>query len=397
MLNLVTKELKELCLDKRIWIGILTVLIMIIIGTSYNKQNADTIITEQLKLGIINHDESTYSDLLVNNFSGSTSFSSLVSVIVGDENEIVDDFNRGALDVYLEIPENFAGNMMSIENTPIRITMNISDTTKALLFENVLSSYEKYISAVEANAVGLYDIMEQNGMDQKSINDTNMAVSINMVLTALGRESFFSFEPMEQFPATKLMTYYISTILVTALLYSGLYVGFQMLKELEQGTLIRLRTTKTLIYHLILAKMVLFILILSVTLITAVSIILGKLLPLYGILMCISIVMFSVCLAVFLSSIFRTNQRYVLAGNILVFLCTVLGGGIIPIQYLPQDMVMISKFTPYFYMLREIIYLQKGQYTDCGRFIFLFVLFSIIMTGVTAFLYGRRSVIYAEV
>ncbi|HWT26835.1 MAG TPA: ABC transporter permease, partial [Mobilitalea sp.] len=255
MFNTINKELKELLSNKKIWIGLLTVLIIIIIGTSYNKKNQEAVPSEVLRLGVINNDNSTYSELLLNYFNESKTFSNFVNVVTGDSETIQRAFHKGELDIYLVIPKDFARNMTQIKNSPINVTINIKDTTKAILFQNILTSYAKYITAVEANAVGLYDIMEADGMPQKLVTDTNNTISLDLIFTALGKESFFSYQPVDKFPATTVLQYYIISALFITLLYSGLYVGFSILKEAELGTAARIRTTQTSIFKLISVKM----------------------------------------------------------------------------------------------------------------------------------------------
>jgi ABC-2 type transport system permease protein len=397
MFNIIIKEIKELYSDKKIWIGILTVLIMIIIGTSYNSQNQEKPTLEQLRLGVINNDDSTYSDLLLNYFNSSETFSSLITVVMGEEAEVKEAFHLGELDIYLEIPKNFAYNLMKLKHTPINVTVNISDTTKAILFKNVLTSYAKYISAVEANAVGLYEIMKQDGMEKELVVETNQTVSIDLILTALGKEVFFDFQPVEQFPTTTILNYYISSVLVMALLYSGLYIGFQVLQEMKQGTFTRLRTTKTPLYQFLIAKTIIILLILCIAASVALSIMNGKLVSEREVLFCLSIIMFSLCEALFLSAVFGTTQRFVLAGNLLIFYFTVLGGGIIPIQFLPQDMLVLSKVTPNYYMIQGLLGIGQGQYDKVNQFAMGFLLLALFLFGSALFLYQKRSVIIDEV
>jgi ABC-2 type transport system permease protein len=397
MFTTIIKEFKELISNKKIWIGILTVLIIIIIGTSYNKQNSESKPADLLKLGVINHDDSTYSNLLLSYFNSSETFSSLINVTMGEEDEVKEAFENGKLDIYLEIPKDFAMNMMRLKHSPINVTLNITDTTKAILFQNVLRSYEKYITAVEANAVGLYDIMEQEGMEEEIILDTNRKISIDLILTALGKETFFSFQPMEQFPSTSLMNYYISSFLVLTLLYGGLYIGFQVLREMKQGTFTRLRTTPMPLYQFLTAKMLLLVMILSVAVATAMSVLTGELITGEGALFSVALAMFSVCMSVFLCSLFNTTQRFVLAGNLLIFCFIIVGGGIIPIQFLPQSMVLISKFTPNYYMMRGIMNYCQGQNSANNRLMILFILISAVMLGMSVILFQKRSVAFDEI
>lgn len=396
MLSTVIKELKEFFSDKKIWIGILTVLIIIIIGTSYNRKMEESHLSEHLRLGVINNDDSSYSDLLLTYFNGSETFSSMVTVTIGDEKIVKEAFQQGKLDIYIEIPEGFARNMINIEHIPINVVLNIKDTTKALIFQNVLQSYEKYISAVEANAVGLYDIMENDGMDQKLIDDKNTEISLDLIFTALGKEKFFSYHSVATFPRTKISEYYIISILVMTLMYMGLYAGFRILREIRQGTLLRLKTTRMPVYQFLTAKILILTVILSVLSVLAISFIRGGSPTAGVILFGISAALFSVTLPILLSAFFDTTQRFILVGNLLMFYFAVIGGGIIPIMFLPQDIIQLSKLTPNYYMMEGIIRLNQGQPEHALRISMALLAGSAIFFAGTLLFFSRRRVSYEE-
>ena len=396
MRHLFIKELKELLSNKRILVGILVVLIIFIIGTSCNVSDSPKPSTDLLQIGIVNKDDSAYSRLLLNYFNSSETFTNFITVQMGEEEEINKAYQQGKLDVLMVIPVNFANDMMYLKHSPIKISLNISDTTKAILFRNVLKSYEKYISAVEANAIGLYEIMEDDGMDSELITSTNRTLSIDLIMTALGKEKFFSFVPVSQFPTTTMAQYYVSSVLVMISLYLGLYVGYQLLQEMKQGTLTRLRTTQTPLYRFLLAKIIVAIGVMMVMITPMVTLICGKQLSAITMIFGLSIAMFCVCQAVFLSALLRETQRFILVGNLLLFYFTVVGGGIIPIQFLPQDLLLLSKFTPYYYILRGMIDINIGQAWKVYGISTGLILVSVCMMIIANLILYRRSVIYDE-
>ncbi|MDF2538212.1 MAG: hypothetical protein K0S76_1233 [Herbinix sp.] len=396
MLNTFIKELKELTADKKIWIGILTVLIIIIISTSYNKKNPEIDAVKPLMLGVINKDNSSYSNLLLDYFHGSNTFSSLIQVTTGDDKVIRDAFKNGELDIYLEIPEDFAMNMIKLEHSPVKVYYQMDDTTKALLFQNVLKSYEKYISAVEVNAVGLYEIMEADGMGKELIEDANVTISMDMIFTALGKESFFRFKPVAKFPTTTVAEYYIISIIVMTLMYAGIYAGFRILREMKQGTFARLKTTKLPLFQFLTAKLLLMIMVYTIAI--AVSIhILGKNIDTgLNLLYSFTLSCFSAVMATFLCALLQSTLRYSLAANLFVFYCIVMGGGIIPIQFLPEDIIRLSKITPIYYMIKGIILLKQGQTTPVYSIVAGLLITSVILFVVAAACFYRRSVVNEE-
>lgn len=396
MFPTVIKEIKELLTDKKILIGILLVLIILIIGTSYNVQNTSKPASDQLTLGVINKDDSAYSGLFLNYFKSSNTFSSFVTVEMGKEVDINNAFIQGKLDVIMVIPKDFAANMMVLNHSPINITLNTSDTTKAILFKNVLKSYEKYITAVEANAVGLYEIMKAEKMAADLIESTNQTVSIHLIMTALGREAFFDYKSVSQFPVTTMAMYYIASILVMTALYFGLYIGYQVLNEMKLGTFTRICTTKTSLYQFLNAKMLVVIGILTLLVTTAIIMLCQRSFSLELFLFSLAVAMLSVCLAVFLCAMFRTTQRFILAGNLIIFYFVVIGGGIIPIQFLPQDMLRLSEFTPYFYILKGILNINMGHDWKAEGTTIVFFLLSISLYMISLIILKRRSVINDE-
>ncbi len=396
MLNTLIKELKELFADKKIWLGILTVLIIIIIGTSYNRKITSENISEHLRLGVINNDDSTYSELLLGYFHGSETFSSLITVTIGEEEEVKKAFTEGKLDIFIEIPKGFAQNMIQIEHLPIDVTINIKDTTKAILFQNVLQSYEKFISAVEVNAVGLYHIMEQEGADQKLIEDTNVSISLDLIFTALGKEEFFRFKEVATFPKTRITEYYLISILIMGLMYAGLYSGFKLLREIRQGTFLRIKTTRMPVYQFLTAKIVFLSVFLAAAATSAICIISGSRPSPQILLFGSSLALFCVTMPMLLSAFFETTQRFILVGNLLVFYFAVIGGGIIPIMFLPQDILQLSRVTPYYYMMEGIIRMKQGQPEIAGRIGIILLLVSVLFFGCTLLFFTRRRVINEE-
>ena len=396
MLNTITKEIKELFSDKKIWICIITVLIILIIGTSYNKKASQARNSDFLKLGVINNDDSSYSNLLLDYFNASNTFSSMISVVIGENDEIRGAFDKGELDIYLEIPKGFAENMVNIEHLPIKVNINIEDTTKAILFQNVLESYEKYISAVEVNAVSLYEIMENDGMDKSLISKTNTTISLDLIFTALGKEAFFNYKEIDTFPPTKVSEYYVISILVMTLMYAGLYAGFRVLREIRQGTFTRIMTTQIPIYHFLIAKILFLSTVLAVFTILAICIIKCSIPTGVVILYSCCIALFCVTLSMLLSAFFETTQRFILVGNLLVFYFIVIGGGIVPIMFLPQDILRLSRITPNYYIMEGIIRLNKDQLNiPIRNSITLFAISGLFMVGTLLF-YQRRRVSYEE-
>jgi ABC-type uncharacterized transport system permease subunit len=149
-------------------------------------------------------------------------------------------------------------------------------------------------------------------------------------------------------------------------------------------------------YQFLSAKLLLMLFILASVTTEAVSLIGEAGLSIGNIVLSISLALFSITAAVFLCAFFGTTQKFILSGNLLVFYCIVVGGGIIPIQFLPEDIIRISKASPVYYMIRGIILLNQGQTVPAYHIAFSFVMISVVLFGVSLILFYRRSVANEE-
>ncbi|WP_313129267.1 ABC transporter permease [Anaerocolumna sp.] len=397
MLNLLRKDYKELVSNKKIIWMILLVLIIFIISTNYNaKKPQETNPVSKIQFALTNSDNSPYSKLLIEYFKESESFSSYINVVEGDREKLLKQFQQAQFDVYLEIPENFANNLMVLEHQPVKVLINSKDPVKAVLIKNLLESYETYISAVEINCVGLYEVMSLTGMDQELIYKKNYEISLDLIFTALGKEAFFHYQEISDYPSTSVRDYYFYAFLVMAISYGALYVGYQMMKEKNLGTFSRLHTIGLSTYVIVLEKVLFSALLLILTAGTTYLIaysVTGNTLPLKLISIIFLTVLFYISLAIFLSSIFRNVQNYMIAGNLMYFLFSIIGGGIIPIQYLPEVLKEMAKLTPNYWIEKVCLLIQKGIVNSIyGKFLIGIGICSVIFILLSIAFYNREEV-----
>jgi ABC-2 type transport system permease protein len=398
---LLKKDCKEFFDNKKRIVGILIVLIILIIGTYCNMTNQTQKKQEPVvQFGVVDMDDSDYSKLLLKYFKESESFSSYINIIQGSKEEINKAFKEGKLDIVLTIPEKFAENMIYLEHLPVKVVINTTDTTKAIFLKNILESYEKYISAVEINCVTLYDTMSKSKMDSKLIDKKNIEISYDLIFTALGKEEFFRYEEIGNFPSTTILNYYLSAILAILLMYSALYVGFQLMKEKQEGTLRRLHTTGLPISTVLFEKIIF-----SATVIFTITMI-TYLLPKFaqGAPINIKIAIFYLCFiilcisfAILISGIFHKIQNYMIIGNFISFLFIIIGGGIIPIMYLPTELVNLAKLTPVYWFINLSLLIQNG--IEQGAFIKLILVLlagTLLFSILSKVAYSRETVFLEE-
>lgn len=401
MFYLLKKDCKEFLGSKKRIGVILTVLIILIISTYCNMIKRESGSPEAfVQLGIVDQDNSPYSKLLLEYFSESESFSSYINIVQGGSDEIGRAFRNGELDITITIPEKFAENMIYIEHLPVKVMINTQDTTKAVLLQNILESYEKYIRAVEINCVTLYDVMTLSDMESSLIEDKNLEISYDLIFTALGKEDFFRYKETGDFPSTGVLNYYLCAVIAVILIYSGLYAGFQLLREKQQGAVSRLIAAGTSINTILLEKIIFSAVIVFIAVYAAYlfpSLYLGNVPSWKTAVIYMAAILSALSFAVMLSGIFQKAQSFMIAGNFVSFLFIVIGGGIIPIMNLPSELVVFAKFTPVYWFIRILLSIQRGM--DNRTFLQLtFALFtgSVIFYTLSCLIYSKKSVYLEE-
>lgn len=364
MLYLIKKDLKEIFGNKKRILITLAVLIIIIISTSLYVSNHERLSIKELRLGVINEDNSSYSKLLLEYFKTSESFSSFINMYEGSQSEVVEEFNKGELDVYLNIPQGFADNLINLNHLPVQVVINGDDINKTILIENILKSYEKYIKAVEINCVALYDKMTIAGFNEEFINKKNVDISFDLIFTALGKEKFFIYEEVGEYKNSSLLHYTMVSFLCTIVLFILVYMGLFIRKEIDKGIYGRLYAAGVLVWVYILEKIIVFtgLIVLPVLILVLIAnIYLSIPISSITLLSFVSLVIVGITIVIFISALFSKTSDYLLTGNFMCLFFTIFGGGLIPIMYLPDKIIKLAHFTPTYWMIKIILLSESNQ------------------------------------
>ncbi len=386
MFCLLWKDFKNLHYSRKKIVILLTVLIILIIGTySHVMKNNESEKKYKFQFGITDLDNSMYSSLLLDYFRGSDSFSSYINIVEGNLNDIERRFEQSQLDGYLIIPSGFAENLIRLKHDPVNVYINTADATKAIIIKNLLESYEKYIGAVELNCVGVYEIGLLSGMEEEIASQLNSTVSYDLIFTVLGKEQFFKYSKIDEIQSANMIEYYGFVLLILLILYGSIFVGFNLLKEKKKGVFQRLHVVGISKIQVLSEKLIFTMLTIGspIALFTLFFLYFTKELYIIKILLFV-ILAFLVCMLFFmaLNLVFRTESNYMIISNLLSFFWIIIGGCIIPLQYLPWDIVKLAKFTPTYWFLSFILQIQKGMEVSQ----YFFVCFLLLCISISFFL-----------
>ena len=355
--NLLWRDLKESFYNKKIWMFFAIVSAIMIAGTYCAVKEKEENIEAVISIGVVDQDGSYYSKMLVDYFKESKEISKYANIIVATKDEIIELFENGILSGYLVIPGQFVQNLISIQNAPVQVVLSTENTTITTVLNNILKSYEKYISSVEVNCAGLYQVMQYEQRPQDLIKKKNVDISIKLVFMALGRNDIFEIHKIESANQVSFKEYYVQSLMVMICLFGSIFAGFSYLKEKENKTLQRLKLVEIqewqyLIYKMVIScigcNLLLFLLYGIVSVITPENIAHNVFIT-YG--YCIS---GCIVLSIVFAYCCRSTKVYMLITGTTYFILYIVGGGVVPMMYMPRVLYEIGQYSPVYQMLQVL-------------------------------------------
>lgn len=302
-----------------------------------------------ITVGIVDHEQSNYSDMLKTYFAENEDFNAFVNIYEGTEEEVNSRFEKGKLDFYFVIPENFTSEMIGMKNTPIKAVINSDDKAKAAIYGALLESYSRYITSVEVNIESLTFRMRAEDYDRDLIREKNIEISWDLVMTALGKDAFFEREVFDRMASLPLTDQYIYSVLILLVLYSGMLTGYAVLLERKSGVRARLVSCGISPARTIISKVLVYGTLMSAAFLAVMTVMkqFGKIEFSFGTGLFLTALIFGAGIVFsILALLIRSKNGYCFFSNMAILLMTILGGGIIPVMYLPNALSKFAQFMP---------------------------------------------------
>ncbi|MCT4597920.1 MAG: ABC transporter permease [Vallitalea sp.] len=347
-----------------------------------------------INIGVIDNDKSIYSSALVNAYMDNESFTDFVNINIGKD-DIKQSFEDGKLDAIIEIPENYSNYLMYFEHIPVNVKVAYNNPLKAVLFKNVMESYEKYITSVQVGVEVLYDKMTELSMSKEEISLYNNEISYELIMTSVGRNKFFKYNELVNVPSTTSINYFFIAIIMMFLMYISVFTSIDLIREKENMCFRRLRIGRVSIFEYLISKLLsstiyIFLIVVSwfliISIFTNLTLNNNLILIIMYIFSCITL---SVSFAMIISSVFERDESIILVSNIFIFVNAIVGGSIIPIHYMPSILRKIAIITPNYWMIKGLLHISSGFNATYGLVIMgVFFIMAIIFTYISYIRYN---------
>lgn len=363
----------------------------------FQSNNIELNFINPIHMGIILEDDSIYSQMLVNDFQSKGELSDFFLLEQGDEESIMDAFDKHELDGTIRIPEDFVTSLMYFDYQPMEINIHQDDPVTTMILYNAFTAYEKYILSVEKGISAFYDVFRDQ-VDKEDYWAYNDALSIELIMAMINRNDMYDFKPVINIPAAATGTYYYVALTIMFVMLLSLFLSIQLIEERKSQTFLRLNTTKISIGHYLTSKVfangmivfgayLIWSIIFSLFSDDTASLLLPKSL-LFMLLLSFTSVIIGSCITLIVGH--ATDM--VLLSSVFVFFSGVLGGSIIPMHFMPEGLKKLSAFTPNYHLIRHMLFIS-GEIRYDGFWTIISILFGIGILGFALLFAGYTRVV----
>ena len=191
--------------------------------------------------------------------------------------------------------------------------------------------------------------MRAEDYDRDLIREKNIEISWDLVMTALGKDAFFEREVFDRMASLPLTDHYIYSVLILLVLYSGMLTGYAVLLERKSGVRARLVSCGISPARTIISKVLVYGTLMSAAFLAVMTVMkqFGKIEFSFGTGLFLTALIFGAGIVFsILALLIRSKNGYCFFSNMAILLMTILGGGIIPVMYLPNALSKFAQFMP---------------------------------------------------
>ncbi|QUH26991.1 ABC transporter permease [Serpentinicella alkaliphila] len=349
---------------------------------------------------VVNEDAHPLSNLLLHQVSEDQNIKNILDILVLQNVEEAEKTveNNNAMAAII-IPKGFINSLEVGRNYPVQLITNSASPVQSKVIESLLNSYMKSVSAGQSavNAVWDYYGMTDMSYEEKSkkidsvINDITFRVYLARS-NVLNKETILSINNISS------MEFYLFSVLVLLTMFIAITGGKEVIYERNNLVFKRLRLGGVSGFKYLLGKYIyLFckILIQSSFILIITLFILNTNINKEFLLLILLFVLVNcsvISLGLFASLYIGSEDKYVTMGNSFILIMAIIGGSFIPTIYLPDNITILSRYTPNYWALNGFIGIFTNNQKDVHTSLMVLALVTIMffIASITTLTYKER-------
>lgn len=326
-----------------------------------------------VKLSVVDHDNSSYSRQLISRITASGYFR--LAGRVGSYKQAYKEIEQDKSDIIIEIPPAFEKELVRENESTILLSVNAINGVKAILGSSYLQTIIRDFNA---------EVREQWIQVPRFSPEITIDVIPNNWYNPLMNYKYFM----------------VPGILVMLVTIVGSFLSaMNIVREKETGTIEQINVTPIKKYHFILGKLIPFwvlgLFILSIGLL--ISWILYGIVPvgsLFTIYVFAAVYLLAVLgFGLLISSFSRSQQQAMLATFFIFMIFILLGGLYTPIESMPLWAQWFTRLNPvtYFIEVTRLVILKGSSLADISLHVFIMIGFAVLLNTWAVLNYRKRS------
>jgi ABC-2 type transport system permease protein len=330
---------------------------------------------KNLKLWIVDHDQSEFSRKLIHRFTSSGYF-----IVVGNSHHhkaAFENLERENADLSLLLPQNFERDIIREGQADVQVVFNAIDGTKAGLASNYANSIILQFNAFLLEYYGIKSNLNMQGLETIEI------------------ENSYWYNPDLNYQA-----FMVPGILVILVTMIGMMLSaMNIVREKEIGTIEQINVTPIKKYHFILGKTLPFWIIALFDL--AIGLVVGKLvfnIPIVGSLFTLYAfagvyLLVVLGLGLYISTITDTQQQAMFLTWFVLVIFILLGGLFTAVENMPLWAQKITLLNPirYFIEVIRMVLLKGAGFREIGSQFLIMMVFAIAINTLAILRYRKTS------
>jgi len=354
-IHIAFKDLRILFRDKKALAVMLLMpaLIILIIGSAFSTMFEGGNEIEKFSIGVVDRDKGVMSQIFIDRFL-KENMADVFTIKVVDDSKADKILNNEEVPSVIYIPEDFTEHIFGNKPVSLQVKSRADEQFKVKIVQSVAGSYAQNLSLAHTGASAIADGLQKYnipvGVSGGDIPATTMLMFD--LQSKLSHEMLsFKEENQEKEKAVSSIQYYSAAMLVMFLLFGANQGTKLIVEERESRTLGRILTAEPGKISLITGKFLgLYIICLLQAVILIVftrlvyGVVWGELFP--GVFLITACSVFAGAgFGMLIAALAKTPKVADGMGTVFIQMSTLIGGGMIPIFYMPDAMKTAAKFT----------------------------------------------------
>lgn len=326
---------------------------------------------EPFQVAVVDQEQTLETRYIINHLKNTEAGKQLLSMRLVTMEDAQTLLNNGSVAAIVIIPEGITNNLYYAEPTVLQIIGNPKYPFQAEILRDILQTGAELISIAQGGIETLWEYMDRIGMDRDVMADKYADTAFNFYIKVLGRDQVM--KAMGQVSATGMnipLEYYIVSIFIIFMFFQALSVLQPVFSDLERKTVHRIILKGGTSFHYILAKY------LSVVTVQFLQYFIPGILVFLAagnssdssfLLVPAGFIAISLCscsMIMVFGYLITKMEAAIGFGFVFILLSAFLGGGIIPLAFLPETIRNLSIISPHYWAMQTLLNSTFGNHPD---------------------------------